>query len=89
MATVSTAVTPTVKDVKGTLSLADSTQYVLQYQGGGELRLQSADSAPTADSAVYFRLYDGETATVRVIASENIYAWTDGGSGVVILDSVS
>lgn len=89
MATVSTAITEAVKDVKGALSLADGTQYVLQYQGGGELRLQSAASAPQMDSAVFFRLYDGDTATVRVVAGENIYGWSANGSGVAILDSVS
>lgn len=89
MATVSTAVNETVKDIKSDLSLVDDTNYLLQYRGGGELRIQSGSSAPAVTSGVYFRLYDGDAAIVNSPSGENVYGWTDGGIGVVILDSVS
>lgn len=89
MATLRTTVTPAVKDVKSTLSLADGTSYVVQYQGKGELRMQSAPSAPSMDSAVYFRMRDGDTAFAAIESGGNLYMWTQGGSGAVVLDTVA
>lgn len=90
MATQSTSVSNTVKDLTSTFSLVEGTQYVLQYQGPDYLRVQAAAAAPQADSTVYFKIASDSTGTVLAKAGENIYAWTDADlGGVVVVDSVS
>lgn len=90
MATQSTSVTSTVKDLTTEFSLVEGTQYVLQYQGQDYLRINAGANAPTGDSASHFRVGDGDTATILAKAGEVVYAWTASRlGGEVIVDSVS
>ena len=76
-----TAVTP---------NLVTGTTYSARYVGNGDtpLRVVEAATAPDATASQYLPVDHLEDFTVIPEAGENVYVWSDGGVGRVVINEV-
>ena len=88
MATQIFAVTATPADIVAGLSLADGTTHSAQNVSGVHIKVLEAATAPDAEDAALL-VRPEATFTIVPASGEQVYVWSTGTDGTVVVNEVA